>query len=40
MPHSPKPFFPAPRGLWFVPIHGRQVNLAPVATRHFAAITT
>jgi integrase len=29
MPHYPKPFFRAPRGLWYVQIHGRQVNLGP-----------
>ena len=29
MPHYPKPFFRAPRGLWYVQIDGRQVNLGP-----------
>ena len=27
MPHFPKPFFRAPRGLWYVQVDGRQVNL-------------
>jgi hypothetical protein len=29
MPHYPKPFFRAPRGLWYVQLDGRQVNLGP-----------
>ena len=29
MPHYPKPFFRALRGLWYVQIDGRQVNLGP-----------
>ena len=29
MPHYPRPFFRAPRGLWYVQIDGRQVNLGP-----------
>ena len=29
MPHYPKPFFRAPRGLWYVQVDGRQVNLGP-----------
>jgi integrase len=29
MPHFPKPFFRAPRGLWYVEIDRRQVNLGP-----------
>jgi integrase len=27
MPHFPKPFFREQRGLWYVQIHGKQVNL-------------
>ena len=27
MPHFPKPFFRAPRGLWYVQVDGRQINL-------------
>jgi len=29
MPHYPKPFFRARRGLWYVQVAGRQVNLGP-----------
>src|SRR3984957_10627084 len=29
MAHYPKPFFRAPRGLWYVQIDGKQVNLGP-----------
>jgi integrase len=29
MAHFPKPFFRAPRGLWYVQIEGKQVNLGP-----------
>lgn len=29
MPHYPKPFFRANRGLWYVQISGKQVNLGP-----------
>jgi integrase len=29
MPHYPRPFFRAPRGLWYVQLGGRQVNLGP-----------
>ena len=38
MPHFPKPFFRAPRGLWYVQVDGRQVNLGPdrdEAFRHY-----
>jgi integrase len=30
MPHHPKPFFRNSRGLWYVQIRGRQVNLGPL----------
>jgi hypothetical protein len=29
VPHYPRPFFRAPRGLWYVQIDGRHVNLGP-----------
>jgi hypothetical protein len=29
IPHFPKPFFRKPRGLWYVQISGKQVNLGP-----------
>lgn len=29
MPHFPKPFFRKPRGLWYVQLDGRQINLGP-----------
>src|SRR6202161_2699409 len=29
MAHYPKPFFRAPRGLWYVQIEGKQINLGP-----------
>ncbi|MDA0658959.1 MAG: tyrosine-type recombinase/integrase [Planctomycetota bacterium] len=29
MPHFPKPFFKKSRGLWYVQINGKQVNLGP-----------
>ena len=29
MPQYPKPFFRAPRGLWYVQLDGKQVNLGP-----------
>jgi integrase len=29
MAHYPKPFFRAPRGLWYVQIDGKQINLGP-----------
>lgn len=31
MPHFPKPFFKKARGLWYVQLNGRQVNLGPDA---------
>ncbi len=29
MPHFPKPFFRRARGLWYVQLHGKQINLGP-----------
>jgi hypothetical protein len=29
MPQYPKPFFRAPRGLWYVQLDGKQINLGP-----------
>jgi len=29
MPHYPKPFYRQSRGLWYVQLHGKQVNLGP-----------
>ncbi len=29
MPHFPKPFFRRNRGLWYVQLHGKQINLGP-----------
>jgi len=29
MPHYPKPFFRKPRGLWYVQLRGKQINLGP-----------
>ena len=29
MPHFPKPFFRPSRGLWYVQIRGKQINLGP-----------
>lgn len=29
MPHHPMPFFRAPRGLWYVQLDGKQLNLGP-----------
>jgi integrase len=29
MPHFPKPFFRPARGLWYVQLHGKQLNLGP-----------
>jgi len=29
MPHFPKPYFRKGRGLWYVQIDGRQINLGP-----------
>jgi len=29
VPHYPKPFFLAPRGLWYVQLDGHQINLGP-----------
>jgi hypothetical protein len=34
VPDYPKPFFRAPRGLWYVQIDGRQVNLGPDTDWH------
>lgn len=33
MAHYPKPFFRAPRGLWYVQIDGKQINLGPAKRR-------
>jgi integrase len=35
MAHYPKPFFRAPRGVWYVQIDGKQVNLGPDKTAAF-----
>lgn len=35
MPHFPKPFFKQARGLWYVQVDGRQVNLGPDQTAAF-----
>ena len=37
MPHFPKPFFRPARGLWYVQLDGRQVNLGPDQTAAFKA---
>ena len=29
MPHFPQPFFKKSRGLWYVQINGKQINLGP-----------
>ncbi|MEM8946556.1 MAG: hypothetical protein AAGD11_15390 [Planctomycetota bacterium] len=29
MPHFPKPFYRKSRGLWYVELNGKQVNLGP-----------
>lgn len=29
MPHFPKPFVRRARGLWYVQLHGKQINLGP-----------
>ena len=36
MPHFPKPFFRPRRGLWYVQLQGRQVNLGPDERAAFA----
>lgn len=35
MPHYPKPFFKKARGLWYVQINGKQINLGPDKTEAF-----
>lgn len=37
MPHFPKPFFRPARGLWYVQVAGRQVNLGPDRDAAFKA---
>ena len=37
MPHFPKPFFRPARGLWYVQLGGKQVNLGPDQTAAFKA---
>jgi integrase len=37
MAHYPKPFFRAPRGLWYVQINGKQFNLGPDKDAAFKA---
>ena len=36
MPHFPKPFFRKNRGLWYVQLDGKQVNLGPDRDEAFA----
>ena len=37
MPKFPKPFFRAPRGLWYVQLDGKQINLGAERDAAFAA---
>jgi len=37
VPKFPKPFFRAPRGLWYVQLDGKQINLGPDRDAAFAS---
>src|ERR1700733_15085939 len=37
MAHFPKPFYRAPRGLWYVQLNGKQFNLGPDKDAAFKA---